>query len=111
MFGNYLAAALRNLARNRLYAGINIVGLAVGFAAALLIALYVRDELSFDSWIPGYRDIYQIVANVSLPGRDPIPVDRTTPNLAALLKRQFAAVAETARITEAPPPNAVFQPI
>ena len=34
MVRNYLAAALRNLARNRLYAAINIVGLSVGFAAA-----------------------------------------------------------------------------
>ncbi|MGH6911081.1 MAG: hypothetical protein ACREEG_12915, partial [Phenylobacterium sp.] len=40
MFRNYLSAALRNLARNRLYAGLTIAGLAIGFAAALLIGLY-----------------------------------------------------------------------
>jgi len=48
MFRNYLAAALRNLVRNKLYAGINIIGLTVGFAAALLIALFVADETSYD---------------------------------------------------------------
>jgi putative ABC transport system permease protein len=46
MFSNYLAAALRNLARNRLYAGIDIIGLAVGFAAAILMGLFVRDEFT-----------------------------------------------------------------
>ena len=60
MFRNYLAAALRNLARNRLYAALNIVGLGVGFAAAILIALYVRYELSFEHFLPGYQNVYRI---------------------------------------------------
>ena len=52
---NYLTAALRNLARNWLYAGITVLGLAAGFAAAILIGLYVRDEYSFERFISGYR--------------------------------------------------------
>ncbi|HEV7632669.1 MAG TPA: hypothetical protein VGO41_06725, partial [Steroidobacteraceae bacterium] len=60
MLRNYLAAALRNLARNRLYAAINIVGLSVGFAAAILIGLFLRHELSFDRFIPGYQNVYRI---------------------------------------------------
>ncbi len=55
MLRNYLAAALRNVARNRLYAAINIVGLAVGFAAAMLALLFVRDELGFDRLDSGQR--------------------------------------------------------
>ncbi len=46
MFRNYLAASIRNLLRNRLYTAINIAGLGVGLAAALLIGLFIRDELS-----------------------------------------------------------------
>ena len=61
MFRNYLAAALRNLVRNRLYAAINIVGLAVGIAVTLLIALFVRDEFSYDKFIPGYEDVFRRV--------------------------------------------------
>ena len=60
MFRNYLAAALRNMSRAPLYAVINILGLSVGMAAALLIALFVRDELSFDTWIPGYQNVYRL---------------------------------------------------
>ena len=65
MFRNYLAAALRNLVRNKLYAGVNIGGLAVGFAAALLIALFVRDEFSYDRWIPGYERVYAVQDTVT----------------------------------------------
>jgi putative ABC transport system permease protein len=58
VFRHYLIAALRNLARNKLYAGINIVGLAVGFAAAIMIALYVRHEVTYDAWLPGSDSTY-----------------------------------------------------
>jgi putative ABC transport system permease protein len=54
MFRNYLAVALRNLARSRWYSAINILGLAVGLAAAMIMALYVRSELTYDRFIPGH---------------------------------------------------------
>lgn len=48
MFQNYLIVALRSLRKNRLYSFLNIAGLGIGLAAALLIALYVAHELSYD---------------------------------------------------------------
>jgi putative ABC transport system permease protein len=60
MLQNYLAAALRNLLRNGVYAIINILGLALGFAAVILIALFVRDEYSFDRFIPDHERIYNV---------------------------------------------------
>ena len=60
MFRNYLAAALRNLRRNGLYAGITIAGLAIGFAAALLIGLYLRHELTYDRFVPGHERVFLI---------------------------------------------------
>ena len=68
MFRHYLITALRNLVRNRLYASINIAGLAIGFCAALFIALYVRDEFSYDRFWPGYQHIYLLGWEASLPG-------------------------------------------
>lgn len=47
MLRNYFTTAARNLARDWLYAAITILGLAAGFAAAILLGLYVRDEFSF----------------------------------------------------------------
>lgn len=48
MLRNYLKVAIRNLLKERLYAGINLFGLAIGIAVAVLLLLYVQDEWSFD---------------------------------------------------------------
>ncbi len=67
MWRNYLAAAIRNLFRNRAYAAINIVGLAIGFAAAILIGLFVRDELSYDRMYPNGERIYRLSMDIKGP--------------------------------------------
>ena len=46
---NYLKTAWRHIIKNRVYSIINVIGLAIGLAACMLIALYVRHETSFDS--------------------------------------------------------------
>jgi putative ABC transport system permease protein len=89
MFRNYLAAALRNLARNRLYAGITIVGLSVGFAAALLIALFVRDEFSYDRFFPDYQRVYRLSTSVATNGGPLIQGEYTPTQLAAVLRLDF----------------------
>ena len=99
MFRNYLMTALRNLARNRLYAGINIGGLAVGFAAAILIGLFVRDEFSFDSFIPGYRHVYRVSTTRIVPGRSPMFIEVSAPDVAAWLKLDFPEVQSAARLS------------
>jgi putative ABC transport system permease protein len=62
---HYVAIALRNIARTKLYAAISVTGLAIGFAAATLIGLYVHDELSYDRWLPNHERIYQVSAALS----------------------------------------------
>jgi len=75
MFRSYLAAALRNLVRNRLYAAINVIGLSVGFATALLIGLFVRHETTFDHFIPGYQSLYKLSHGLRLPGNEELPTE------------------------------------
>ncbi|MEZ4988829.1 MAG: ABC transporter permease [Saprospiraceae bacterium] len=48
MLKNYFKIAIRNLLKERMYAGINIFGLSVGVAVVIMLSLYVRDEWSFD---------------------------------------------------------------
>ncbi|HEX8485364.1 ABC transporter permease [Sphingomonas sp.] len=60
MWRNYLTVGLRALMKNRTYALINILGLAIGMAACLMILLTVRYELSYDRWLPGAENVYQI---------------------------------------------------
>ena len=69
MFANTVLTTFRNLARHRLYTLINIVGLAVGLAAAILILLYVKDELSFDTYLPDSGRVYRFEGAANVPGR------------------------------------------
>jgi len=60
MFKNYFIVALRNLLRNKIYAFINIAGLSIGLACAMLIILYVKDEVSYDRFHANVNNIYRI---------------------------------------------------
>ncbi len=53
LWGNYLLVAARALAGNKVYAIINLTGLALGLAACLTIFVYLRYETSYDAWLPG----------------------------------------------------------
>jgi putative ABC transport system permease protein len=63
VFSNYFTTGLRQLLAAKLYAAINVIGLAVGLACALLIFLYVRHELSFDRRLADADRIYRISAD------------------------------------------------
>ena len=69
MFRNYLVTALRAIARHRLYSFINIAGLAVGLASVIFVFLFVRDELSYDKWIPGSDNLYRVEVAITIPDR------------------------------------------
>ena len=60
MFKNYFKTAFRNLERNKVYSFINIFGLSIGLACAMLIMLYVKDEISFDGFHKNVTHIYRI---------------------------------------------------
>ena len=60
MFRNYLKIAWRNLVKNKVYSFINLGGLAVGMAVAMLIGLWVWDELSFNKYHQNYDRIAQV---------------------------------------------------
>ena len=60
MFKNYFKIAVRNLFKNKLYSFINIFGLSIGIAMALLIMPYVQHETSFETWIPDSENIYRV---------------------------------------------------
>lgn len=53
----------RSLTRHKLYAALNIGGLAVGIAVFLVLALYVRFETSFERWLPRHQGIYLVEMN------------------------------------------------
>ncbi len=63
MFKNYIKIALRNFRKQKSYSFFNILSLAVGMAAFILIALYVQYELSFDKYYENSESIYRILTD------------------------------------------------
>ena len=97
MLSHYLIAALRRMIGNPVHTAINIVGLAVGFAAAIAIALFVRDEFSYDKWIPGNERSFAVRMLVSGVGT-PSGWSTTTSDLAEIMKAHLPAIEQTARL-------------
>jgi putative ABC transport system permease protein len=100
MLRNYLVTALRNLERNRLYGAISILGLAVAFTAALLIAQFVRKEFSYDRWLPGYQQIYKVAEVIREPGQAPSTTDLGPSGFAGRLRVQLPGAIGVARLLE-----------
>src|SRR6187397_1649207 len=100
MLRNYFMAALRNLTRNRIISFINIAGLAVGLAAATLVALYVRYEHSYERFIPGHENVYRFSLDVNWMGTHLEHRDQSSQHNADWLKLDFAEIEYVARFNE-----------
>ena len=68
MIKNYFKIAWRNLIKNKVYSAINIVGLAVGMAVAMLIGLWVWDELSYNKSFRNYGQLAQVMQHQTFNG-------------------------------------------
>ncbi len=63
-----LLSLYRSLVRHKLYAALNIGGLAVGIAVFLVLGLYVRFETGYEKWLPGYDKLYLVEEYWNMPG-------------------------------------------
>ena len=100
MFYNYLVTAWRNITRHKLYAAINIGGLAIAFAATILISLFIIYEASYEDWIPGADKIYRMdLAYYSdeTPGEIGEQYGVSMGPLKAALEKDFAEVDQVTR--------------
>jgi putative ABC transport system permease protein len=98
MFRNYLLTALRNITRHKLYSFINIAGLAVGLACVIFVLLFIRDELSYDKWIPGTENLYRVEKTSYLLGRDPFAVARIPFLAPAAMRDEIPEVTAMTRL-------------
>jgi len=98
MFKNYLIIAVRNLLRHKVYSGINIVGLAIGMACCILIAQYIRFEMSFDQFHSKSDRIYRVVRETRSTGGTPSFNMGTSGNLGPALLEAYPEIEQAARI-------------
>lgn len=68
MLRNYFKIAFRNLVKNKVYSLLNIVGLSAGMAVAILISLWMWDEVSFNKYHQNYDRIVQVMQHVTNNG-------------------------------------------
>jgi putative ABC transport system permease protein len=77
-----------------------MTGLALGFAVATLIGLYVLFELSYNRWIPDYENIYKIEFTETEPGHKPLLSAMTPDPLANALVKDFPTIQHAARLKQ-----------
>ena len=93
MFANYFKTALRNILRHRVHALINFVGLAAAMAAAILILLFVVDDLRFDTFHRHADRIFRVIKTIQSAAAAHASAINPEP-LAAALKKDLPEVEE-----------------
>src|ERR1700760_2640449 len=106
MFKNYLLTAIRKLFRDRSTSFLNILGLSTGMTAAILIFIWVQNELSYDNYHPDVDRIYRVTSYVNANqwrwASAPFP-------LAATAKEQLPAIEASTTLIAANNPAPVFR--
>ena len=97
MIRNYLTVAVRNLLRQPVFSLINIIGLAIGMAACMLIVLYIQDELSYDRYHPNADRIYRIVDDIESGGQTILTAGSPL-SWAPALKRDYPDIEQFVRM-------------
>lgn len=86
MFKNYFTIAIRSLRRNKVFTGINVLGLAIGISASLVIYLLVNYHFTFDKFESNPDRIYRVVSNFTFSGENYHNSGVTDPMAAAVRK-------------------------
>jgi putative ABC transport system permease protein len=96
MLRNHLKIAIRTFWKNKLFSGLNVIGLGVGMAAVWLMVLYVVDERSYDRFHANADRIVRVVQHAQWQGGD-LNIAATPAPFAEALKRDYPAINKTVR--------------
>ena len=96
MIKNYFKTAWRSLWKNKITTSINVIGLSVGMTVAILIFLWVQNEMNYDNYHKDADNIYRLTTNLPSSGW----IWETTPLLLAdAAKKEIPEIEMTARLT------------
>ena len=97
MWLHYLKAAFRALTSQRFFSFVNLLGLSIGLASVVAISLYVREQLSYDAWLPDHERLFRIDTVETIPDRESLAIARTPGPLREALTRDFPQVEAVTR--------------
>lgn len=96
MLKNYVISAYRNISKNKFYSAINILGLAIGIICAILILLYVQEELTFDKHYTNYDRVYRLESDFTISGKNTLAALVPMP-MAPTLMDEYPEIEEYVR--------------
>ncbi|WP_332368531.1 ABC transporter permease [Spirosoma telluris] len=96
MLGNYIKITVRTFWKNKLFSGLNVVGLGIGMAAVWLMVLYVADELSYDRFHTKADRIVRVVHYAQWPGGN-LKLAPTSAPFGPALKNDYPEVEKAVR--------------
>src|SRR5688500_13338595 len=99
MLKNYFKVALRNLARQKTFSFINIAGLGIGLAAAIVIFLWIQFETGVDGFHRNREKLYQVMEHQKYGDGSLFTFTATPAPLAGHLKQQFPEITHATRVT------------
>ncbi len=97
MFKNYFKIAVRQLRKQKMYSVVKIGGFAFGIASCLLIALFIKDELSYDKSYPDANRIYRVLGDYKFDGKEESGAAWPAP-LAKALTSDYPEVEKSGRL-------------
>src|ERR1700749_1551748 len=98
MIKNFLKIAFRSLWRNKSFSIVNISGLAIGMASAMLILLWVQNELGYDRFHKNTNNIYLAYRRLKING-EMYASGQTPQVLAPALRQSYPEVADAVRFS------------
>lgn len=102
MFRNHLKIALRFFLKNKLFTGINILGLTIGITAFILLAQYVAFEKSYDNFIPEVDQLYRVTLTTNLGDNGFVTSATNHPTVGRAMQQDFPEVESYTRIADKP---------
>jgi putative ABC transport system permease protein len=97
LFKNYLLSLLRNAVRDKFFTLLNLLGLAIGITATILIFIYIQDQLTFDKHNENFDRIYRLEGDFFINEKQDLIAIVQIP-LAPTLKDEYPEVEEYARV-------------
>lgn len=98
MLKNYFLTTLRSISRRKGFSILNVVGLAIGLSASLLILQYVKDELSYDDFHAKADHVYRVRFDAYRNGEKIFECATAFPRVAPMLKADFPEVEDATRL-------------
>jgi putative ABC transport system permease protein len=98
MIQNYFKIARRNLLRNKLFSGLNVIGLSVGLGCCMLLTMYIHSEISFDRHHQYANDLYLVNSEAisAAGGREEFP--KLSAPYAQAIKAEYSEIAQSTRL-------------